>query len=408
MTGIIGSEQLRAHSTTIRDALSRHTAKHLAPDTRKSDKPMRRFSVKETAEALRVNYSSLRHYLKTIEGFPAGELEAGNRRTFSGEEVHAIQNRLYEAGKIPLSMYPRKAQGDVTAKLAVYNLKGGVAKTSLSANLAEFLGLRGFRCLIIDLDPQSSLSDLFDVNADAQLDAGDEVIHSIYDVLKYDNPIPITKVIQATYFPNIDIVPGSMNMTEFEYETSASYMNGSQQSQPWHRKISNALRLVEDFYDIILFDTPPHMSFAVIAAVASATGLLVPVSAGMLDVVSLEKFLDLGAGTLEVVESVEKDKTYDFIRFVLTRYNPNDQAQLQLSSFLRSQLGDAMLQADFLQSTAIGDGTNTMQPLLEVGPNGVTRKTYDRIFDSLQKIAHEVEAEVMKSWGRDQKSQGDN
>ncbi len=403
MTGIKGSEQLRVYSDTIRDALSRHTAKLLSPDTRKADKPLRRFSVREMADAIRVNYSSMRHFLKTMDGFPEGMLEAGNRRTFSGEEVHAVQDRLFEAGKIPLSMYPRKAEGDVTAKIAVYNLKGGVAKTSLSANLAEFLALRGFRCLIIDLDPQASLSDLFDVRADAY-----EML-SIYDVLKYDNPVPITEAVQATYFPNIDIIPGSMSMTEFEYETSASYMNGGPQTDPWHRKISNALRLVEDYYDIILFDTPPHMSFAVIAAVVSATGLLVPVSAGMLDVVSLEKFLDLGAGTLEVVEQAEAGKTYDFIRFVLTRYNPNDQAQLQLSSFLRSQLGSAMLQNDFLQSAAIGDGTNTMQPLLELGPSGVgTRKTYDRIFECLLKISHEVEADIMRSWGRKQPAQGDS
>lgn len=403
MTGITGSEQLRMYSDTIREALSRHTAKLLAPDSRKADKPLRRFSVREMADAIRVNYSSMRHFLKTMDGFPEGVLEAGNRRTFSGEEVHAVQARLFEAGKIPLSMYPRKVDGDVTAKIAVYNLKGGVAKTSLTANLAEFLALRGFRCLIIDLDPQSSLSDLFDVRADA-----DEML-SIYDVLKYDDPVPITEAVQATYFPNIDIIPGSMSMTEFEYETSASYMNGTnRQADPWHRKISNALRLVEDYYDVVLYDTPPHMSFAVIAAVVSSTGLLVPVSAGMLDVVSLEKFLDLGAGTLEVVEQAEAGKTYDFIRFVLTRYNPNDQAQLQLSSFLRSQLGSAMLQTDFLQSAAIGDGTNTMQPLLELGPSGVgTRKTYDRIFECLQKISHEVEADIMKSWGRNQPPQGE-
>lgn len=142
------------------------------------------------------------------------------------------------------------------------------------------------------------------------------------------------------------------------------------------------------------------MSFAVIAAVFAANGLLVPVSAGMLDVVSLEKFLDLGASTLEVVEQVEQEKEYDFMRFILTRYSPHDQAQLQLSSFLRSQLGPAMLKTDFLNSAAIGDGSNAMQPIMELGPQAAgTRKTYDRIFECLQNITYEVEEEIMASWG---------
>jgi chromosome partitioning protein len=395
MQPVRGSEALRAYSDTIREALTRQSARLLAPDTRKSDKELRRLSVRETADALRINYNTLRHHLKNIEGMPEGRLEPGNRRTFSVEEIHDIQKMLYDAGKIPDSLYPRKSDNDLPATIAIYNLKGGVSKTSLTSNLAEFLAVRGYRVLLIDLDPQGSLSDLFDVKADI------DNIPSIYDVLKDDSPEAITKVIVPTYFPNIDIVPGSLDMTEFEFETSASFRMSSDERTPWHRKISNALELVRDYYDVILFDTPPHMSFAVLSAVYASNGLLVPVSAGMLDVVSLEKFLDLGAATLEVIEKVEDEKHFDFIRFILTRYSPHDQAQLQLSSFLRSQLGPAMLKTDFLNSAAIGDGSNAMQPIMELGPQAAgTRKTYDRIFECLQNITHEMEEEIMATWGR--------
>ena len=239
---------------------------------------------------------------------------------------------------------------------------------------------------------------MFDVQAD--LDG----FPSVYDVLRYEDtatgegPIPITEAIQATYVPNIDIVPGSMSMTEFEFETSASFRNGGN-ATPFHRRIADALSAVNDSYDLILFDTPPHMSFAVISAVFGATGMLIPLSAGMLDVVSLAKFLELAAGTMQVVET-HQDKRYDFIRFVLTRYAASDPAQLQLSSFLRNHLGSAMLSHDFVSSTAIADAGNTMNPLLEIDPSSFNRKTYDRIFDSLSGIADEIDAEIMQSWGR--------
>ncbi len=395
MTGYIGSELLREHSDTIREALKRESAKLLAPDERKSDRPLRRFSVRETSEHLKINYNSMRHYLKNIEGMPDGLLEAGNRRTFSAAEIHDIQDTLFEAGKIPLNQYPKKMEGDETAVIACYNLKGGVAKSSTTSNVATYFALRGFRVLLVDIDPQASLSDIFDVRPD--LDG----FPSIYDVLKYEDPIPMSEAISGTYFPNIDIVAGSLSMTEFEFETSASYMAGQQQSTPWHRKMANALRLVDDHYDVIMFDTPPHLSFAVISAVFAANAMLIPVSAGMLDIVSLEKFLDLGANTLAVVEEHEPTKKYNFIRYLLTKYSPNDPSQLQISSFMRSQLGKNMLRNDFLQSTAITDAGITMQPLLELGPASVNRKTYERIYECLRGIADELEEEIMKSWGRE-------
>jgi len=394
MTRYIGSELLNEHSHIIREGIKREQEKLLAPNKRKSDTSLRRFTVREASEHLKLNYNTLRHHLKNIVGMPAGVMEPGNRRTFSAEEMHEIQDKLFELGKITLNQYPKKSEGDETTVIAIYNLKGGVSKTSLTANLASAMALRGSRVLIVDLDPQASISDLFDITPD--LDG----FPSIYDVLKHDDPVPMSDAISGTYFPNIDVVGGSLNMTEFEFEISASYMSGQERSTPWHRKISSALRLVEEHYDVILFDTPPHLSFAVIAAVFASNAMLIPVSAGMLDIVSLEKFLDLGSSTLEVVEQHEPDKRYNFIKYVLTKYSPHDASELQISSFLRSQLGPNMLRTDFIKSTAITDAGITMQPVLEVGPAKLNRKTYERIYECIRGIADEIEEEMMKSWGR--------
>ncbi|WP_161631069.1 AAA family ATPase [Leisingera caerulea] len=343
-----------------------------------------------------MNYNTLRHHLKTIEGLPEGIMEPGNRRTFSLDEIHEIQARLYEAGKITPEMFPGKLEGEHTSKLLIYNLKGGVSKTSTAANLSQFLAVRGFKVLVVDLDPQASCSDLFDIQAD--LDG----LPSIYDVLRYEEEgdgelrVPITDAIQATYFPNIDIIPGSIALTEFEYETASAAAQGV----PFYSRISEALSLVEDAYDVVIFDTPPHMSFCVIAALYASNSMLIPLSAGMLDVVSLVKFLDLASSTLRSIEEVDPNKRFDFIRILLTRYSPSDPAQLGLASFLRNTLGTSMLNMDFLASTAIADAGNTMNPLLEVDPSSFTRKTYDRILESLHGIAMEIEEEVMISRGR--------
>lgn len=397
MAELLGSEALKGLSDALDEALRLQQSRLLSPDHRKSDKPLRRFTIREMADlAFRINYNTLRHYLKTFDDLPEGIMEPGNKRTYSLEEVHAIQQRLYEEGKIPDALYPGKLEGERTAKLLCYNLKGGVSKTSTVANLAQFLALRGFKVLIVDLDPQASCSDLFDVQADL------DDIPSIYDVLCYEDveegiqPIPMADAVQATYFDNIDIVPGSISLTEFEYETASAAARGV----PFYSRISDALSTIEDAYDVVLFDTPPHMSFSVIAALYAANSMLIPLSAGMLDVVSLVKFLELASGTLASIEDVAPYKRFDFVRILLTRYSPSDPAQLQLSSFLRMVLGQTMLKTDFLSSTAIADAGNTMSPLLEIEPSDFTRKTYDRILESLQGIALEIEAEIMEARGR--------
>lgn len=395
MRDLLGSETLGSFSDALDEALRLQASKLHAPDSRKSEKGLRRFTIREMADiAFRMNYNTLRHHLKTIPNLPEGIMEAGNRRTFALEEVHEIQQALYAAGKVPDDLYPGKLMQEETTKLLIYNLKGGVSKTSTAANLAQFLALRGFKVLIVDLDPQASCSDLFDIQADL------DDVPSIYDVLRYegdeDTRVPIADAIQATYFPNIDIIPGSISLTEFEYETASAAAKGT----PFYSRISDALSLVEDAYDVVLFDTPPHMSFCVIAALYASNAMLIPLSAGMLDVVSLVKFLDLASSTLESIEGVDPAKRFDFVRILLTRYSPNDPAQLQLSSFLRNTLGGAMLNTDFLSSTAIADAGNTMNPLLEVDPSSFTRKTYDRILESLQGIALEIEREIMIGRGR--------
>ena len=395
MSRLTGSDILGSQRDKLGNALEDQMRRQLAPDSRKSDRPLRRFSTREVADiTLRMNYNTFRHHLKSIEGMPEGELEPGNRRSFSLEEVHEIQKILAKNGKLPQKSLPWKMDGEQTSVILTYNLKGGVSKTTLAANLAQFLACRGFRVCLVDLDPQSSLSDLFDVRADL------DDIPSIYDVLKYDTEeeqsLAAAEVLQATYFPNIDILPGSISLTEFEYETAQAAARGV----PFFRRLHDKLEPIHFAYDVILFDTPPHLSFSVIAAIYASTGMLIPLSAGMLDVVSLEKFLDLASSTIESIEGADPDKKFDFVRYVLTRYQPSDPAQLQLSSFLRHTLGEAMLASDMLSSTAIADAGNTMNPLLEIDPSEFTRKTYDRIFESLHGIARELEAEIMVARGR--------
>src|SRR5690606_26755349 len=117
----------------------------------------------EAAELLRINQNTFRHHVSNLEGFPEGILEGGNRRSFSAEELVEAQRVLLETGRIRPEEHPRRIDGEACQVLTVFNLKGGSAKTSTVTRLGKLMGLLGYRVLLIDLDSQASLTNLFGI-----------------------------------------------------------------------------------------------------------------------------------------------------------------------------------------------------------------------------------------------------
>lgn len=392
MGRIKGSERLQTYARTIARSLSEHNRDTHPPDAQKL---LRTFSMREASEFLGVNPNTFRSYVKTHEGeMPVGTLVNGTRRVFTMQEIRDIREFLFRKGRIGLEGYPIRQKGEHLQMVTCFNLKGGVAKTTSSVNLGMTLAARGFRVLIVDLDAQASCTNLFGINPEA-----DESMLSAYDVIRYKETSPIRDVIRKTYFPGVDLIPASMDIVEFEYETALSFRDPGG-AAPFHARMTRALDDVRDDYDLVIFDTPPQMSFAVISALFASTGLVIPLTASMLDVMSLSTFLSMAGDLMQVVEEQATDKRYDFIRFLITRYEATDQPQLQLASYLRTILGDAVMASTLIKSTAIGDAANTTQPILEVDPKEFNKRTYDRIIESVNAIADELQDDIYAAWGR--------
>jgi chromosome partitioning protein len=138
----------------------------------------------------------------------------------------------------------------------------------------------------------------------------------------------------------------------------------------------------------------------VISALFASNGVLIPLNASMLDVMSLATFLSMASNLMEVVERHAPDHGFDFVKMLITRYEGTDQPQVQMASFLRTVTGNSVMAAEFVKSTAIGDAANTKQSVFEVEPREINKKTYDRVIESIYRIADEIEQEMHRSWGR--------
>jgi chromosome partitioning protein len=120
----------------------------------------------------------------------------------------------------------------------------------------------------------------------------------------------------------------------------------------------------------------------------------------MLDVASMSQFLQMTADLLDVVSNAGANLDFDFLRFLINRYEPSDGPQQQVVAFLRQLFSDEVMIAPMLKSTAISDAGLTQQTIYEVERAQFHRNTYDRALDSLNLVNDEVESLLQTAWGR--------
>ena len=138
-----------------------------------------------------------------------------------------------------------------------------------------------------------------------------------------------------------------------------------------------------------------------LAGLCAATGMLITVHPQMLDVASMSQFLLMTRDLLAVVREAGGRLDYDFIRYLLTRYEPQDGPQTKVVALLRNLFGDHVLTNPMVKTTALSDAGLTKQTLYEIGRENLTRSTYDRAAEALEQVHFEIENLVRAAWGRE-------
>lgn len=378
------------HAARLSAQLQAHRTQLFPPHARRT---LRKFTSGEVAQLMGIKDAYLRKLHLEGRG-PEPEIRTGGRRYYSAEDIRKLRELLEKGAKQPGTYLPGRRAGDHLQVITVINFKGGSAKTTTSAHLAQKLALDGYRVLGIDLDPQASFSALHGFQPEFDLlDGG-----TLYDAIRYEDPVPLRDVIQKTYFTGLDLIPGNLDLMEFEHETPRALTGRT--GQLFFTRIGEKLAEVEADYDVVVIDCPPQLGFLTMSALSAATAVLVTVHPQMLDVMSMCQFLLMTSNLLGVVADAGGNMSYDWLRYLVTRYEPGDGPQNQMVSFMRSLFGEYVLNHTVLKSTAISDAGITKQSLYEVDRSQFVRATYERAMESLDAVNGEIEDLIQAAWGR--------
>lgn len=383
--------RIRENAQNLAAALEQHMLKSFAPDARKA---LRLFSAGEAADLLGISPSFLRklHFDGRIADVHA---TAGGRRYYSVADLNAIRTTLEANAKTSGTYLKGRRPGEKVQVLSFLNFKGGSGKTTSAIHAAQRFALKGYRVLAVDIDPQASLTTLFGYQPEV------DFLHngSIYDAIRYENPVPFSSIVQKTFFTGLDLAPGGLILQEFEHETPTALRQNVQPA--FFARMAAALQEVEADYDVIIFDCPPQLGYLTMSALCASTGVMITVVPNMLDVASMSQFLQMSADLLDVVSNAGARMDFDFLRFLINRYEPSDGPQQQVVAFLRQLFDKEVMVSPMLKSTAISDAGLTQQTIYEVERSAFHRSTYDRAVESLNAVNDEIERLVQQAWGRD-------
>ena len=246
--------------------------------------------------------------------------------------------------------------------IALFNQSGGVGKSTLTMNLGYALAKRKRKVLLVDLDPQASLTTFMG------LDPVD-LEKTIYQAVVAEEDLPI-----HTQIHQMDLVPSNINLSGAEIELVSALMRELRLKEALNPYLSN--------YDFILIDCPPSLGILTMISLVAATHVLVPIQTQF----KAFQGTDLLLNTIARLRK-SANKNLAIAGFVPTMYDARTAQESRTYQAIQEQLSPLATVFDPIpKSIAFADATEQRMPIAVYKPKHPAVKIIKKISSQLEKL----------------------
>ena len=304
----------------------------------------------EVAERLGVDSGTVGRYIRD-KRLPAIYTAGGHHRVYE-VDVEAFLARAER---------PRDSGAII---IALINQKGGVGKTTATANLGVLIGQIGLRPLLVDLDPQGSLTWSMGYQPDS-------VGHTIFDAIKGEPDIPMPDVILSTDV-GPDLAPNNILATQADRALFGKVT--------WGTRLANLLGEVRRNYDYILLDCAPNLNSLTVNALHAADYVVIPTHLEMLSVNGLRELL-------QRIEEARREanarlRVAGVVAMMVQHANSNREVEQILHEGL-AEWGIRVFKTVIKRSTQYGSVANRQGVMAAMNPRGEHTQAYRHLLAEL-------------------------
>ena len=243
-------------------------------------------------------------------------------------------------------------------KIAMLQNKGGTGKTTSVVNVGAYLSQKGYKVLLIDLDPQASLTKCFGF---------DDMENNIYNAFSDDKlltPLPITNIKK-----NLDIVASHLDLSEIEMMIMGRIAR--------EQILQSLVSKVEADYDYIIFDCSPFLGLITINALVACESVLIPLQAEFLAMHGLSKLLEI----IEKVKPLNND--IDIEGIFITRFDKRKILNRNVLETIQEHFPDKIFETKIRENIAVAEAPFKGVDIFEYDKNSNAAKDYKNLTEEL-------------------------